>query len=292
MLLFENHDSIVTSLAFSPDGSFLTSLSRDGTPVLRDANGVRSEIRLGYLYPVVCRGVAWFPSGRLLISHEFGWDLLSDENGHWKLDSRCGGERRLAAAEPLSNEFLALGFGDPLATDAGQFEILSLKTNRLIQPTFREPFGVRAVATGPERKLVAWSTGGKEIKVWDITKQTPVTFRTTHVATALALAPDGSAIAAVQDWTVRIHDLKLKQDRAVLKGHKGVVSAVAFSPDGATLATSSWDGTVRFWDPASGQERAAFQWPIGKVFSFAFAPDGLRAAAGGDTGTVVVWDVE
>ena len=30
--------------------------------------------------------------------------------------------------------------------------------------------------------------------------------------------------------------------------HKGVVTAVAFSPDGKTVLTGSWDGTARLWD--------------------------------------------
>jgi len=30
-------------------------------------------------------------------------------------------------------------------------------------------------------------------------------------------------------------------------GHGGLVSSVAFAPDGATLASGSWDETVRLW---------------------------------------------
>jgi WD40 repeat protein len=33
--------------------------------------------------------------------------------------------------------------------------------------------------------------------------------------------------------------------------HQGIVMAVAFSPDGTTVITGSWDGTARFWDVAT-----------------------------------------
>jgi WD40 repeat protein len=83
-----------------------------------------------------------------------------------------------------------------------------------------------------------------------------------------------------------------------LRGHTGVINSIAFSPDGKTLASGSYDNTIILWDVSAvlnpSVETAE---PIGQpltgytVTSLAFSPDGKTLASGKNDGTLILWDV-
>ncbi len=75
------------------------------------------------------------------------------------------------------------------------------------------------------------------------------------------------------------------------QAHTGEVPALAFSPDGRTLASGSWDGIVKLWD----LERGALLWTSSQtnsIQSLAFAPDGRTLASGGLDAVVRLWDAQ
>jgi WD40 repeat protein len=259
--ILEGHQAPVRSVAFSPDGSTLTTAAgfRWATSatlelMVWDLKTGRPHIRRSDFPPDLV-ALALSPDGRALAA--------------------AGPDGGVRWWDTLSPHECTPPGGSGAATSALAFS--------------RD--GSRLASADRQGTLTLWDTAGQ--RLWSVA--------TDHdrFVFGLDFAPDGRTLATSgTDTAVRLWDTATGKERATLPGHTTAVPALAFAPDGQTVATGDMNGIVKLWDVATATERATlFDEPLSRgrklaqeVTALVFSPDGTTLAAA--IGPLVqLWDV-
>jgi WD40 repeat protein len=75
-----------------------------------------------------------------------------------------------------------------------------------------------------------------------------------------------------------------------LEGHTDPVYAIAWSPDGKTLATASFDNTIRLWDAFTRKEIKKYEGHAKLALAVSISPDSKHILSGGQDNTAKIWD--
>lgn len=153
----------------------------------------------------------------------------------------------------------------------------------------------------------AFATGGGNnahaVLLWDTVTGNQIEPFPGHTSpvSSVSFAPDGQTMATSSwlrgDSVVRLWDPRNGRPlRSLEVQNGGGVFAVAFSPDGNSLAACLWSGDkkVRVWDVRTGRERHALSGHGHQAgcTSVAYSPDGKRLATGDNEGRLCIWNME
>src|SRR6266496_2892228 len=90
---------------------------------------------------------------------------------------------------------------------------------------------------------------------------------------------------------IQYHFIYRDHPIAMYKGLDYVLN-VAWSPDGARIASGGRDSTVQIWNTSTGKRLLTYRGHLHGVLALAWSPDGTRIASGSDDNTVQVWDAK
>jgi WD40 repeat protein len=144
--------------------------------------------------------------------------------------------------------------------------------------------------------LAVWTPFPRAVQTWDALARQPLA--TNHFPRrslfAFAFHPDGNSLATGGDLqTLRLWKTATLEMLEGLPEQRAMVSHLAWSPRGHTLAAATLDGALRLWHvPTSRMLVLLWQRPPGtnqRITGLAFSPDGAWLAATDTTGQLHLW---
>jgi nitrous oxidase accessory protein NosD/sugar lactone lactonase YvrE len=252
--------------------------------------------------------VAITPDGKILATASMDrtvklWDLTTGEELH-TLQGHT--QPVLALAFSSDGKILATGSGATIegsGENGNEIKLWEVHAGKEQQSFHGHQGSIDGLAFAPDNKTLYSGSYDHTVKVWDV--ETGKELRTLpehqRAVTSVALTKDGLTLASASGGKsdpkqqfvlgeVRVWDLANDTVRHTLKGHNRWVSMVAFTPDGKTLASASWDETIKLWDVAAGTEVRTLKGHTDQVMCVAFSSDG-KLLASAAIGVIKVWDV-
>jgi WD40 repeat protein len=323
------HRRAVSAVAFSREGTRLASAGEDKVIGLWDVPAGRTQgTLLGHTDRVP--RLAWQPGGRRLYSA--GWDTTVRVWDTASLEPviLLNSHAAQVTALALNRQGTLLAAAD----SANAVHLWAVPDDREIQVLGEHRAEVRALAFAPDGQRLASAGSDRVIRLWngpEAAAPTPTVHQTTSPGAtpllrtgagaavtgppqahldgagalgAVACSPDGRWVAgSAGDCAPRLWDAATGGLRHTLVGPAAPVTALAFDPGSALLATGSSRGLdVWLWDVQTGEPVLLIPDAIDgcSVEALAFQPRGRLLAAGGvdwlatggSDGAVYLWDVE
>ncbi|BCM88445.1 hypothetical protein IAD21_00276 [Abditibacteriota bacterium] len=284
------HTGIINSVAFSSDGRKLASGSMDNTIKLWNVQtGILLRTLTGHISSV--DSVAFSRDARTIASGS--WDksikLWDVETGRLKrtLIGHIGPIHSVAFSS--DGRKLASGSMDT------EIRLWDVETGRLLN-SFSYGMGawMRTVAFSHDGKRLA--IGGKtSIQILDL--KTGILQHTLdgHLLqiNTITFSPDNRKLASSSPDQIRLWDVETGRLLNKFSDSPApLVRPVAFSPNGAILASGNAYNTVTFWDVQKQKRIYTLGKHTNAIHAVVFSPDSRSLAVGSSDKTIKMWDME
>lgn len=179
--------------------------------------------------------------------------------------------------------------------DDGQLLLWNVQSGDLIRSIFECEGWIWSVTYSPDgRYLIAACDQEIKYRIWETQNWTLQNEFSGDQATDIAISLDGSKlVSASSGWReVSIWNIDTGERLNRLEGHTGWISAVAYNPDGKSVASGGIGEVIILWDVETGIPINEFYTGADFIQSIEFSPDGSYLVSAGALGEVLLWPIQ
>ncbi|TDZ74255.1 Periodic tryptophan protein 2-like protein [Colletotrichum trifolii] len=181
--------------------------------------------------------------------------------------------------------------------DDGKIKVWDVESGFCIVTFTEHTSGVTGCEFSKKGNVLFTSSLDGSVRAWDLIRYR--NFRTFTAPTRLswscmAVDPSGEVVAAgsLDSFDIHIWSVQTGQLLDQLTGHEGPVSALAFTPNGDSLISGSWDRTARVWSIFNRTQTSEPLQLQADVLDIAVRPDSLQLAVSTLDGQLTFWSIQ
>lgn len=317
--VLEGHKYDVSRATFSPDGSYIVTVSK---PPSESIDSAESKDPYAQIWKPGEESNTWQRVGDELKGHknEITGIVFSPDNNFvvtagdstprvWKLSTgELIGELKGHTA-PVSTiafsrdgRFIVTGSADKTPEERDNTaHVWDAQTGASLFELKGHSKPLTCVAISPDSKTVITSSEDNKELVWNIETGAKITTLPLKAGVKkepvedIFYSPNGMYVVLVSSDSKtppRVLDASNWKEVSELRGHKDNITSAMFNQNETLIVTASRDRTARVWNVRTGASEAVLSEHTDWVNSAAFSPDGRLVVTASDDGTAIVSETQ
>lgn len=295
LVVQSGHADHVGAVAFSPDGQYALTGSDDSSAILWDvATGRQVRSFKGHTGRV--HSLAISPDGALALTGASDrtailWDVATGQPLH-KLEGLPGFDVTVSFNPRVRQ---ALVSSASVGLSGGVVILWDVTTGNRIRTMSAIEKGGSAAFSPDGTQVVTWAVDGR-LTIWDEAGQAVRSIQEddndAEGGSFVAFSPQGDRIVTRGFKKVTVRHAATGRVVNRFQGTPQALCSAAFSPDGKSLVTGSFDATAIVWDVDTGRAVRTLRGHSGNGWNVAvaFSPDGRQILTGAGDRTIMLWD--